>query len=451
MSTFECGGVKLPEVYVERMKRLFGNEADAFFHAVCAEAPRKGLRLNRCKAHGEKRLLEENGFHVAPLPWEEDGFLIETEDGAGKHPLHAAGLYYLQEPSAMLPVTLLQPHAGERVLDLCAAPGGKSTQIASYLRGEGHLIANEIHGKRAQALSENVERMGIANAVVTNETPEKIAAFFPGYFDAVLVDAPCSGEGMFRKNPEAITEWSTENVLMCAERQKGILEAADRCLAPGGRLVYSTCTFSDEENEQQIEAFLTSHPDYRIERMERLYPHTAPGEGHFAALLQKAGDVSGRTEALYGSVGSRKEKKTDPRMKLYEIFVSETLTDAGREKLNGMRLSVRGDQVYAMPASFPVTDTLKVLREGLHLGTFKKARFVPSHALALYLAAEDVQRVLPLSAAEDAVNRYLRGETLPMGSDEKGYVLITVDGISLSFGHLAGGIVKNGYPKGLRR
>lgn len=457
VSTFKVGEIELPAAYVERMRRLPGIEADAFFHAVCEEAPVKGLRVNALKAVsdgakegvGLTELLRETFPDMTPVAWEKNGFYISEEDRAGAHPLHAAGAYYLQEPSAMLPVTLLDVRPGDHVLDLCAAPGGKSTQIASYLKGEGVLVCNEIIPGRAKILSENIERMGIANAVVTNEKPERIAAFFPAYFDAVLVDAPCSGEGMFRKNPEAVREWSEENVAMCAARAAGILEAADVCLKPGGRLVFSTCTFSEEENERQAEAFLAAHPGYRLESMERIYPHLNRGEGHFAALFVKDGVPVKGAQAARGVV---KAQKGAPEA-AFTVFLNETLTAEGRERLNAFTVIRNKDQIYAYPKDFPATDTLKVLRQGLHMGTMKKERFEPAHALALFLSSRDVRHVVDLSADSEDVRRYLHGETLaaPEGlRDVKGYALITCAGVSMAFARVAGGVLKNLYPKGLR-
>ncbi|MBQ9511825.1 MAG: RsmF rRNA methyltransferase first C-terminal domain-containing protein [Lachnospiraceae bacterium] len=440
------------------MRRLPGIEADAFFHAVCEGSPVKGLRVNPLKAvsggaeetKSLTALLQKTFPDMTPVAWEKNGYYISEEDKAGAHPLHAAGAYYVQEPSAMYPVTLLNVKPGEHVLDLCAAPGGKSTQIASYLNGEGVLVSNEIIPGRAKVLSENIERMGIANAVVTNETPERIAAFFPAYFDAVLVDAPCSGEGMFRKNPEAVKEWSEENVTMCAVRAASILEAADACVKPGGRIVFSTCTFSEEENEKQVEAFLARHPEYRLERKERIYPHMEQGEGHFAALLIKDGVLVKGAQAMRGVV---KPPKGAPDV-AFTAFLNEALTAEGRERLSTFTVVRNKDQIYAYPKDFPVTDTIKVLRQGLHLGTVKKERFDPAHALALFLSSRDVQYTLDLPATSEDVRRYLHGETLLAPEhlkDVKGYALLTCEGVSIAFARVAGGVLKNMYPKGLRR
>ena len=330
----------LPVAFLERMQRLLGEEYGGFLEAFGQER-HQALRLNPLKrgtdaVNAAEKLSagwnEDRGdrpvfAHLTEVPWAEDGYYYQAGDQPGKHPWHQAGLYYIQEPSAMAPVELLEIQPGERVLDLCAAPGGKTTQIAAKLRGIGFLVSNEIHPARAKILSENVERMGIGNACVLNETPERLAEAFPEYFDAILVDAPCSGEGMFRKNEEACGEWSPENVALCAARQKKILDCAAGMLRPGGRLVYSTCTFAPEENEGSVSSFLKNHGEFQLlpinkkmlinkktlnkgsagtggcdgrpewiedpvpglEGTLRLWPQHVKGEGHFAALLEKAG------------------------------------------------------------------------------------------------------------------------------------------------------------------
>lgn len=306
----------LPQSFTERMQGLLESEYEEFL-ASFEHEKYQALRLNPLKKDDMSVITEKvkQTFQLQPVPWAENGYYYTKEDQPGKHPWHEAGLYYIQEPSAMAPVTLLSPQPGERILDLCAAPGGKSTQIASAMEGEGLLVTNEIHPARAKILSENVERMGIRNACVLNETPEHLADIFEEYFDRILVDAPCSGEGMFRKNEVACEEWSPENVQLCADRQDGILECAARMLVPGGRLVYSTCTFAPAENEGSISRFLAKHEEFEIVPIDkkalgipegcdgipgcvenpapgiegtlRLWPHKLRGEGHYAAVLQK--------------------------------------------------------------------------------------------------------------------------------------------------------------------
>ena len=283
----------LPEAFLERMKIQLGQEYPAFLASL--ERPRAvALRFNPLK--GEAPTLP---FVQAQVPWEPMGYYYDPESRPGLHPYHEAGVYYLQEASAMAPVQLLDPQPGERICDLCAAPGGKTTQIAGRMAGEGFLLCNEINPKRAKILSRNIERMGVANALVTNEHPGKLAERLPGFFDRVLIDAPCSGEGMFRKEEAAVTDWSQETVEMCARRQAEILHSGAQLVRPGGRLVYSTCTFAPEEDELAVEEFLQNHPDFEPEMVEapwftagsagnfRMWPHKLLGEGHFAAVLRK--------------------------------------------------------------------------------------------------------------------------------------------------------------------
>ncbi len=453
----------LPIDFVNRMKDMLGEEYPAFEAGF--EKPRfHALRFNPLK--GEKAdFLEKARFTMKPVPWEENGYYYQAEDTPGKHPFHEAGVYYIQEPSAMAPVPFLEVKPGERVLDLCAAPGGKSTQIAAALAGKGLLVCNEIHPARAKILSENVERMGIRNAIVTNETPEKLAEVFVGYFDKILVDAPCSGEGMFRKNEEAPEQWSLQNVELCGERQDGILDCADKMLRPGGRLVYSTCTFAPIENEGSISRFLQRHGDYSIvpatmpetfspgraawcdfpvegiEHTMRIWPHMTDGEGHYLAILQKSGEADGEVRSLYGLEKSVNVKELTE----YREFAGECL----KTELKGVYIKY-GDQLYLGPENMPSLYRLKVLRPGLHLGTMKKNRFEPSHALALALTKEDVKNSYDLSAEDGSAQRYLGGQTFHI-EQGKGWHLICVEGYSLGWGKAAGGIMKNHYPKGLRK
>lgn len=378
----------------------------------------------------------------------------------------------------MAPAAYLEAKPGEHVLDLCAAPGGKATQIASNMQNEGILVCNEIHAARAKILSENVERMGIRNALVTCEAPQRLAELFGGYFDRILVDAPCSGEGMFRKNGEACAEWSPENVRLCAERQDGILDCADRMLCPGGRMVYSTCTFAPAENEGSVARFLARHPDYRILEVRkydgmadgvpawayygeaekegdpvnalshtiRLFPHQIEGEGHYLAVLQKQGEAPDGYRAFPANglqKGSRAEE-----VKEFLQFLQETLDTDLTADAQG-RLLRFGGQLYLMPEDMPSIQGLRALRAGLHLGTLKKNRFEPAHALALALRKEDVRRAMELGS-EDRARAYLGGMTLNHDG-EKGWYLMTYQGYSIGWGKLAGQVMKNHYPKGLRK
>lgn len=472
----------LPQEFTERMEKMLGGDAPAFFaeyrHAHC-----QALRVNGSKAVREE-FLSHAPFVLEPVPWASNGFYYGSPDTPGKHPWHEAGVYYIQEPSAMAPAEyLMRPLeedacGGERILDLCAAPGGKSTQIASVLQGDDILFCNEIHPARAKILSENVERMGIRNAVVTNETPTRLRERFPAYFTRILVDAPCSGEGMFRKSEEARMEWSPANVELCAARQDEILDCAAEMLMPGGRLVYSTCTFAPEENEGSIARFLSRHKDYFVEevplypgmdhghpewscgkhaeqiaRTIRLWPHRLRGEGHYLAVLRKEGKLPIGNGETYSERGTRGKDLMTPEKGCPEYleFVRAVFgAESFLAKEAGGRYLRFGEQLYRMPDGMPDISGLKVLRPGLHLGTAKKNRFEPSHALALALRAKDVVRSVDFSADSREIAGYLRGETFPC-KGEKGWYLVTVDGYSVGWGKLAGEIMKNHYPKGLRK
>ena len=485
----------LPEKFLERMQNMLGEEYPAFLESLSGKRYR-ALRLNPLKTRIQEG-KEKLPFTLSPVPWTKNGFYYEEEEQPGKHPYHEAGLYYVQEPSAMAPVPCLmeerasaatiperqeehvsaaaiperqeEPASPERILDLCAAPGGKSTQIAEYMRGRGMLITNEIHPQRAKILSENIERMGISNAIVLNETPESLSKRFIAFFDRILVDAPCSGEGMFRKNDNAGEEWSEENVALCAERQDGILDCAATMLKPGGRLVYSTCTFAPAEDEGSVSRFLETHPDFCLEKEERLMPHKIKGEGHFLAVLHREG----------GQLSSAATAGTEKSLTLKDCrefldFAKEALTIPAEELTEGKILLRFGDQLYLAPAETPSLRGLKVLRPGLHLGTVKKNRFEPSHALALFLKKEQVVHAVNLVCDGTAVRKYLEGQTLTIGAGcdvemahiitrggmaaeqenvslPKGWCLVCVDGYSLGWGKAAGAVLKNHYPKGLRK
>lgn len=530
----------LPEEFLRKMRSLLGEEAEDFFAGY--EKPRRyGLRINPLKKGIADGMPEIIGG-LKRIPWTAEGYYYSEELRPGKHPLHEAGLYYIQEPSAMAVVEALAPKPGERILDLCAAPGGKSTQAAGRMGQQGLLLCNEIHPARAKILSQNIERMGIANAVVTNMDPEALAPAFRGFFDGVIVDAPCSGEGMFRKDAGAVLEWSPENVARCAARQDRILDCAAETVRPGGRIVYSTCTFSPEEDEQTVARFLTRHPEYRIVRPEcaglfspgrpewvkglsdrqnerldcakglsdrtnerldcarglsdwgnerpdcanrrsklantvRIWPHKTDGEGHFLALLMNDGvgpSVSAGSESGGRRSGSRaaKGRRTDAvQTDGFEEFCSENLTEIDRILSRRHFLSF-GDNLYLVPDEMTEMSGLKVLRAGLHLGTQKKGRFEPSHALALFLDPREAARTAELGTGETA-EKYLRGETISdleilqnkelnencgfntantgAANTGDGWTLVTAGGYSIGWAKRTNGILKNHYPKGLRR
>ncbi len=455
----------LPSEYTIRMKALLGDEYDDYLKSL--EGPMiKALRLNPVKADEAQLLgLCRNAFGdvFERVPWEPSGYYYPVDESIrpGSHPLHEAGAYYIQEPSAMKPVTLLDVRPGQRVLDLCAAPGGKSTQIGGYLKGEGLLVCSEPVGKRAKILSRNIERMGIGNALVLNELPGKLSDIFPGFFDRILVDAPCSGEGMFRKNEEeALREWSPQNVEMCAERQAEILESAAGMLAPGGIMVYSTCTFSHEEDEGCIEGFLAKHPEFILISREKLFPHKIRGEGHFMAKLKKEGEGANRLPS------NRPVKGKDECIDAFRSFADQMFCgdNMGLFDLEniGKRLTLFGDNLYLLPEGIPPLKGLKVERPGLHLGTVKRdtrksLRFEPAHALALALRPGEVKNSVNITQKE--AGAYIRGMTLNISDSiglhntnkyRNGWILVCLEGLSLGWGKLVNGVVKNHYPKGLR-
>ena len=428
----------LPKEFLERLRLQLGEEYPEYLQSL--ERPRAvALRFDPRK--GEPPVLP---FVAEPIPWEPMGYYYDPDARPGLHPYHEAGVYYLQEASAMAPVALLDPQPGEKICDLCAAPGGKTTQIAGRMLGQGFLLGNEYSPKRAKILSQNIERMGAANALITNETVQNLAKRFPGFFDRVLIDAPCSGEGMFRKEEAAVTDWSQETVEMCARRQAEILHYGSQLVRSGGRLVYSTCTFAPEEDEMAVAEFLESHSDFVPEIIEtpwfvpgengshRMWPHKLLGEGHFAAVLRRAGGEDGDIPAYKG----------DKLPQEWTAFAREM----------GIRLPagkcVRfGQSLFWAPEELPDIARMKVLRPGLELGTVKKDRFEPAHALALWL--HDCARVQELKPDSAQVKAYLHGDVIP--SAVKGWCLVKCGGYSIGWGKGDGNVLKNHYPKGLRR
>ena len=428
----------LPTEFLDRMKDQLGEEYPAFLESL--ERPRAvALRFNPLKGSAPKL-----PFVKEPVPWEPQGYYYDPEARPGLHPYHEAGVYYLQEASAMSAVALLDPQPGERVCDLCAAPGGKTTQIAGRMMGEGLLLCNEINPKRAQILSRNIERMGVANSLVTNEHPARLAEKYPGFFDRVLIDAPCSGEGMFRKEEAAVTDWSRQTVEMCARRQAEILHSGAALLKPGGRLVYSTCTFAPEENELTIQQFLRSHPEFAREPVDapwftpvgegafRLWPHKLLGEGHFAAVLRK---TAGEETDIPLMKGEKLPKEWSAFARELDIRLPEG------------KVVFFGQSVYLAPEEMPDLRGVKVLRPGLELGELKKDRFEPAHALALRL--KTAAKTENLASQSSLIQAFLRGEVIP--SESRGWTLVQVDGYSAGWGKGDGKVLKNHYPKGLRR
>ena len=494
--------IHLPEEFLSRMKTQLGLEYDSFLASY--DAPRmSGLRVNTLKC------TAEHFPQIAPgswekIPWVENGYFVPGGIRMGASPLYAAGVFYLQEPSAMTPASRLEVHPGERVLDLCAAPGGKATELAAKLRGKGLLVANDISNSRAKALLRNLELFGAGNIFVTNETPGKLSEVFEGYFDKVLVDAPCSGEGMFRKDEAVIGTWTPERPAYFANLQKDITANAVKMLREGGIMMYSTCTFSPEEDEGTVSWILENFPEMHVIEMEgyagfapghpewgdgnpdlakcvRIWPHHMQGEGHFLALLQKGScetasvwdpgsDASPvpadrMSESISRNTGkSRKQTKKSSRQgkrpsssgtsRPEKAFAEEFLemTSAG---ISADSLEIRGDKVYLSPDLPSGVRNLHFLRNGLFLGEIKKNRFEPSQPFAMSLSADTFEDCLNLSLEDERTGRYLAGETIPVGTDEtlstKGWKLVCVEGFALGWGKLVNGILKNKYPVSWRR
>ena len=444
-----------------------------------------GLRVNTLKVDVEE-FLKVSAFQTEAVPWTVDGFYISGEASPGKHPYYHAGLYYIQEPSAMLPGHILGAQPGEKILDLCAAPGGKTVQIAAAMKGTGLLVSNDINTDRVKALVKNIELCGVKNAIVLNESPEKLAQSFEGYFDRVIIDAPCSGEGMFRKDEAAARSWESFKCERCTQLQEPILHSADRLLKPGGTLVYSTCTFSPEEDEQMIAKFMQQHEGYDLveipkiagieggrpqwangieafERAARLWPHRVRGEGHFVAKLIKAGSTSSQnadlgveSEVNMGVTQSTGKLRTVPQP-TEEILAYDKLPESFSAFVNdnmnyipeGVYL-LKGHNIYHLPEPPPRLDGLRVAKFGWFLGTFEGNRFEPSHSMVTALDMNAFKRTVNLDAAARETNSYLKGETL-MLEGEKGFTAVCVDGWTLGWAKQTGEMLKNMYPKGWRR
>ncbi len=461
--------INLPPLFINRMQTMLGSEADAFFASFGIPST-SGLRVNTGKVSTAAfRALAP--WAMDSIPWSPAGFHVLGEERPGRHPFHAAGLFYLQEPSAMAVAEALDVQPGDLVLDLAASPGGKATHIASLLAGTGVLVANEIIGSRIKPLGENLERWGAPNTILLNEEPGHLAGRLGPIFDRVLLDAPCSGEGMFRKSPIAIREWSPEHVQGSAARQAKILIDAARLVRPGGHLLYSTCTFAPEENERQIARFLDLHPewglipiphregfasarpewsqsDHPLDRAVRIWPHLANGEGHFLALLHKVNDLN--LEPQVPATVPAEKRPVSPSVAAWSRFVQETMNEVelagiftGHARLVEQKLSL-----YLVPEGSPSLVGLRVVRPGLPLGEAKPGRFEPSHALALAFRSNQASNVVDLSVTE--AERYLQGEQLNF-SGSPGWLLVTVEGFPLGWGKRSGDVVKNHYPKGLRR
>jgi len=459
--------IPIPPRFLERMSLLLGEEFPAFAESL-QQSPVHGLRVNTLKLSAEQ-FKKACPFPLdAGVPWCPSAFTFpqvgEIRHEPGKHPYHLAGLYYLQDPSAMSAAELLAPQPGERVLDLAASPGGKTTHLASLMQGRGLLVANEIKTSRIHHLEANVQRWGADNVVVTNETPERLADHFGACFNRVLVDAPCSGEGMFRKDMGARLDWSEEMLTGCAIRQTNILRVAAHLVRPGGRLLYSTCTFAPEEDEGVAAQFLKEQPEFEVESLPqlsgfspghpewskasdqslnltgavRLFPHRLAGEGHFAILFKRKDGPAhdGPDPFLPGRIPAEE-------WRLWLAFKDQVLDQEFPEE----RLWQAGQRLYLLPESLPVMKGLRTSIPGVWLGTFKKERFEPAHPLALCLHPGHAKKSLDLRSDSREMAAYLRGESLP-STGMPGWTLITADGWPLGWGKRVQGVVKNHFPRG---
>ncbi len=482
--------MKLPEAFVTRMNKYFSDHTEldpvAFFASFDEVNPR-GIRINRSKVQRDEdvTILTDISGACKPISWCRDGYYMQS-DPCGKDPYYHAGVYYIQEPSAMLPAEVLGAKPGEKILDICAAPGGKATRIGTDLRGEGLLVANEISADRARALLRNIELFGINNAVITNESPNHLQERFPHYFDRILIDAPCSGEGMFRRDKNAMRSWEKFGPRVCEAIQKEILVAAHHMLRPGGHLVYSTCTFGTSENEDMIDDFLLEHPEYQVvthtfgegitpcsgKRFSggmRIWPQNAAGDGHFCVHLVK-GESQGVT---VNPPPTGKVRRQNPQslfsvrsaLDAYACFLKEFFVDDAyleALKIAQKQFILQSDKIHLLPVPVDTFHGLKVIKMGAFPGeineTPKGRIFIPSHAMALSLSKWMVQkdRILTLSREDDRLLRYLRGETIQISSEEKnslvsgGYILICVNQFPLGFGKVSDTMIKNQYPRAWR-
>ena len=446
----------LPEKFAERMKDMLGEDFDAFMNAL-GESAVRAVRINETKIPTED-FLAITRLSLSPLSYAEDGFIPDSADGIGRSPEHHAGMIYVQDPGAMATVNALDIQRGWRVLDTCAAPGGKASQLASRIGEEGFLLANEYLPKRTKITVGNLERLGVRNAIVTSLDTAELPRMFDGFFDLVLCDAPCSGEGMFRKYGEAITEWSEENVRLCAERQKEILSNSAPCVRAGGYLLYSTCTYSYEENEQTVAHFLESHPDFSLvpvreelsavtapglcgmKLARRFYPHISKGEGQFIALMKKDENAGKKPTVLYKDAA---KAPTGEEIAAVNEFFSENMTHAPRG-----RLIKQGEGVALLPEGTSLPPR-SVFMAGVMLGEVKGRRLIPHHQLFSAYGGDFSQKER-LTADDGRVEKYLRGEEIPARDCTQGWCAVTYEGVPLGGGKTSGGMIKNHYPKGLR-
>lgn len=437
----------LPRAFTARMRTQLGSEYDAFISSYL-HPPMRGLRVNTLRL-SPSEFVRISPWKLSPSGVIDEGFVLESAAPVGRHPFHCAGLFYMQEPSAMSVIEAAHADdSGLRVLDMCAAPGGKTSGIAARMKGNGILVANEIAPSRAKLLARNVERMGIANIAVTCAHPDGIARELPGCFDRVIVDAPCSGEGMFRKDPTAVAEWSPEHVTACAARQRAILESAAVCVAADGLLVYSTCTFSTEENEGVIESFLNIHPDFALVSMHRLYPHSSVGEGHFAAVLRRLGGERRDFDAI---PPSREDRAI---LAAGAGFIEGTAAFPEKLKDGAYSLVAFGESVCLIPSVMPrAVLRLSPVAIGAEAGTFRKGRIVPAHAFFMSALPLAWRHTLEFDPGSRELAAFMKGSSLECSSSLCGFLPVCVRAgnasFAIGFGKAVQGTLKNHLPKGL--
>ncbi len=433
--------IPLPERFIQNMQQMLGESAPAFFAAL-NDAPALALRINPLR--GANAVSAADEYIESPVPWANHGRYLRPGARPGAGIAHAAGAFYIQEASAMIAAEILNPQPGEYILDLCAAPGGKSTQIAAALQNKGMLVANEPEPARAKVLSANLERMGAGHAVVTNAYPDALARCWAGFFDGVQCDAPCSGEGMFRRDPDSRSQWAVGSPAGCAKRQSEILDRAAKLVRPGGRIVYSTCTFNAEENEGVIRAFLANHPDFTAEDfflpgigasqngMIRAWPHIVRGDGHFACKIRRSGD------ALHPKALAHIAKE--------DRALLDQLNEICKIDLSDKRIVRAGEYLFACPAALPEAGRVKIISRGLCLLRIGKNYIEPAHALAMAIDPASARKI-ELTDAQAV--RYLSGEAIETDAPN-GWVIAAWRGMALGWGKISCGMIKNHLPKGLR-
>lgn len=466
--------LELPKKFEDVMIRLLGEEDYSVYKESLSRPIYKALRVNTGKISVEdfQKLCP---FHLSPIPWTQKGFYYdEKEDAPSRHPLYYAGLYYLQEPSAMVPASQIPIEEGDYVLDLCAAPGGKSTELAARIGTKGFLLSNDVSASRAKALIKNLEIFGAKNVCITCETPDRLAEHFPKFFDKILIDAPCSGEGMFRKSGSMITAWEQNGVEKFVNLQRQILTEAVKMLRPGGTILYSTCTFEPDEDEEAVEFLKKLNPDFKIlpikmyEGFEpghpewcqseeartdqdlrttaHMFPHRVKGEGHYVSMVQDMSVEKDKESWESKAKGGYRPKKAVKNTEIDEFF----------SHVNGVfeidKMELREDRLYYIPSGCPDLSGLRILRRGIYLGELKKNRFEPSQSLAMMLDANSFDQVLDITYEDSRALKYLKGETIDPGDKtfKKGYVLITMNGFPLGFAKAAGNQLKNKYLPGWR-